>query len=182
MIVGSIARRYAKALLAIGIDNKQFERFGKELDQFANVLNNSEELRDVLANPSQPLSTRKGIVEGIIMRMRPSPTMQSFLLLLMDRERMGYVPSIAREFQTMADRHAGRVRTKISSAFALDLATVTRLKKALEQKTGKQVILEQSVDPDLIGGVVAQVGSYVYDGSIKTTLAQMRQSLLEGKI
>lgn len=181
MIVGSIARRYAKALLAIGVENKQFERFGKELDNFAAVLTGSKELRDVLANPSQPLSKRRAIVEALIKKMRPSPTVQSFLLLLMDRSRIGYLPSIAREFQAMADKHAGRVRTKVTSAFKLDLGTVTRLKKALEKKTGKQVILEQKVDPDLIGGVVAQVGSYVYDGSIRTTLTQMRQSLLEGK-
>ncbi len=181
MIVGSIARRYAKALLGIGTDNKQFERFGKELDSFAATLNGSKELQDVLANPSLPLSKRRAIVEGLIKKTRPSPTVQSFLLLLMNRGRISYLPAIAREYQTMADRHAGRVRARVSSAFKLDLATVTRLKKALEEKTSKKVILEQKVDPDLIGGVVAQIGSNVYDGSIRTTLSQMRQTLLEGK-
>jgi len=181
LIVGSIARRYAKALLAIGIDNKQFERFGKELDSFTRLLLSSKELRDVLSDPSKKQSTRRAVVEALIKKMRPSPTIQSALLLLMDRGRMEYVPAIAREYQAMADKHAGRVRATVSSATKLDLGTVTRLKKALEKKTGKQVILEQNVDPDLIGGVVAQVGSLVFDGSIRTSLEQMRQSLLAGK-
>jgi F-type H+-transporting ATPase subunit delta len=180
LITGSIARRYAKALLGIGIDTKHHERFGQELIQFAQLLENKD-LKDTLANPSHPLSRRKAILEDLITRVKPSKTVWSFLLLLADRNRLPHLASIAREYQNMVDAHVGRVRANVTSAEQLDAAGVTRLKKALEQKTGKQVILQQTTDPELIAGMVTQIGSIVYDGSIRTRLEQMRQTLLAGE-
>lgn len=180
MISGSIARRYAKALLAIGVETNQFETFGTEVDQFAALLGNKE-LRTTLENPSIPHSRRKAIMEGIIARVQPSPTMRSFLLLLVDRSRTEFLPSIAREYRLMADEHAGRVRADVTSAQTLDSENVSRLKGALEQKTGKQIILEQKTDSNLIAGMVTKIGSIIYDGSIRTRLEQMRQALLEGE-
>lgn len=181
MIAGSIARRYAKALLSIGIDKKMQDRFGTDIEQFSSTLASSKELRDVLHNPTQPLSRRKAIVDQIVKRLRPHPTVQAFLLLLMDRNRIDAMPSIAREYQGLLDQFAGRVRARVTSAQKLDPATEQRLKKALEQRTGKQVILELKTDPELIGGLVTQIGSILYDGSIRTSLEQMRQSLLQGE-
>jgi len=173
LITGSIARRYAKALLAIGVETKHHERFGQELAQFATLMEN-QDLQDTLANPSHPLSKRKAVLEELITRVKPSKTVWNFLLLLADRNRLGHLDGIAREYQKMVDEHVGRVRADVTSA-------VTRLKKALEEMTGKQVILQQSTDPELIAGMVTQIGSIVYDGSIRTRLQQMRQSLLAGE-
>lgn len=180
MIIGSIARRYAKALMAIGIDTKKYEIFGKELEKFGGMLDNKE-LQDVLENPSIAMSKRKAIVEALIKRLHPSQTVRNFVLLLMDRNRITALPSICREYQMLADAHAGRMRATVTSAQKLDLAMVSRLKAALEKKTGKKIILEQTTDPDLIGGVVTQLGSTVFDGSIRTSLEQMRQNLLQGE-
>lgn len=180
MIIGSISRRYAKAIMAIGIDTKKFEIFGKELQKFAALLENKE-LRDVLDNPSIAMSRRKAIVEALIKRLHPSPTVRNFLLLLMDRNRLVGLPGICREYQALADKHAGRMRASVTSAQRLDLAMVSQLKNALEKKTGKKIILEQTTDPELIGGLVTQLGSIVFDGSIRTSLEQMRQSLLQGE-
>ncbi len=177
MIVGSIARRYAKALLAIGIETRLFEKFGKELDQFAELLQHPQ-LRDLLDNPSYPLSKRKAVLEDLVGRLRPSPKLRNFLLLLMDRGRISSLPIIAREYQGLADKHAGRIRARVVSPQPLDLATSTRLKKALAQRTGQQIILDQVTDPTLIGGMITQMGSIVYDGSIRTSLQQMRDALL----
>ena len=88
---------------------------------------------------------------------------------------------IAREYRLMADEHAGRVRADVTSAQTLDSENVSRLKGALEQKTGKQIILEQKTDSNLIAGMVTKIGSIIYDGSIRTRLEQMRQALLEGE-
>jgi len=181
LITGSIARRYAKALLAIGIDTKNHERFGQELGQFAALMEHKD-LRDTLQNPSQPLSKRKAILEELITRMKPSKTVWSFMLLLADRNRVEHIQGIHREYQRMLDLHVGRVRASVTSASRLDSAEVTRLKKALEEKTSKQVILEQREDPELIAGMVTQIGSIVYDGSIRTRLQQMRHTLLAGDV
>ncbi len=180
MIIGSVARRYAKALMAIGVDTKKFEIFGKELEKFAGLLEHKE-LQDALENPSIVMSKRKAILDALIKRLHPTKTMQCFLLLLMDRDRIGALPGICREYQVLADKHAGRMRAKVTSAQRLDLAMTSRLKGALEKKTGKKIILEQTTDPELIGGLVTQLGSIVFDGSIRTSLEQMRQRLLQGE-
>ena len=180
MITGSIARRYAKALLGIGVETNQHDRFGQELSQFAKLLDNKD-LRETLANPSYPLSRRKAILDQLVSRVGPSKAVGSFLLLLCDRGRLAHLPGIAREYQNMVDTHVGRVRANVASAEQLDATAVTRLQQALEQKTGKQVVLRQTTDPELIAGMVTQIGSVVYDGSVRTRLHHMRQTLLAGE-
>jgi len=180
LITGSIARRYAKALLAIGIETGAHDSYGEELAQFVALLANKE-LEDTLQNPSHPLSKRKAILQTLIDRLAPSKTVASFLLLLADRNRLGFLPGMAREYQRLLDDHVGRVRASVTSAQPLDAPSVARLKKAIEDKTAKQVILNQQTDPELIAGIVTQIGSVVYDGSIRTRLEQMRQTLLRAE-
>jgi len=179
VISGSISRRYAKALMGIGVDTRRTDKFAKDLERIAGVLR-SHDLLETLENPSYSVDRRKAVLEQIIRRMHITGPVRAFLLLLMDRGRIAALQDIYREYMALADQHAGRVRASVKSAHRLDLGTVARLKRALQQKTGKQVILDQETDPDLIGGVVTQIGSTVYDGSIRTHLDQMRQSLLEG--
>jgi F-type H+-transporting ATPase subunit delta len=175
---GSIPRRYARALLAIGVDSRLYEKLGAELDSFVALLDH-EDLKTALTNPSVPHSQRKAVVEQLIARLSPTATVRAFLLLLVDRNRIEILPDIAREYQALADAHVGRVRAEVTSAEPLAGENVTRLKRALEQKTGKQVILEQRTDPELIAGMVTRVGTIIYDGSIRTRLEQLRRALLE---
>jgi len=178
VLSGSVARRYAKALLAIGIEKNQFDAFGRELEAFGEVLRNKE-LRDTLHNPSHALSRRQAILTELMSRLSPSAPVRVMLLLLLQRSRIDIVPSIAREYRALADEHAGRVQAKVVSAQALDAEASRRLLQALEKKTGKQVLLEQKADPELLAGMVTQVGSLIYDGSLRTCLQQLRESLLE---
>jgi F-type H+-transporting ATPase subunit delta len=88
------------------------------------------------------------------------------------------LPAISRAFRELADEHAGQVRATITSAAPLDPMAVDRLRQALESRTGKRVLVETSVDPDLIGGVVARVGDLVLDGSVRARLGELRAKLL----
>ncbi len=178
MLSGSIARRYAKALLAIGIEKNLFDELGSQLDAFASLLQNKE-LRDTLQNPSHPISRRKAILGEILDRLSPSPPVRHLLLMLLERNRIEFVPGIAREYRNLADQHAGRVRARVVSAQAVEGEALRRLRAALEKKTGKQVLLDQTTDPDLIAGMVTQIGSLIYDGSLRTRLEQLREALLE---
>jgi F-type H+-transporting ATPase subunit delta len=180
LISGSIARRYAKALLAIGIEKKTYEKLGSELEQVAQLMKHKE-LRDTLDNPSLLHSKRKAVMKELAQRLGLSEVIRSFLLLLLDRNRIDATSSIAREYQLLADEHAGRIRADVASAKTLDMDSIARLKRALEQKTRKQIILQQRTDPELIAGMVTKIGSIIYDGSIRTKLEQMRQTLLEGE-
>jgi F-type H+-transporting ATPase subunit delta len=103
---------------------------------------------------------------------------QRFVLLLLERRRIVLLPSIARAYRDMADAHLGRVRAQITSAEPLAAAALDRVRRSLEQRTGKQVIVETAVDPDLIGGLVARVGDLVLDGSVRTQLSDLRAKLL----
>ncbi len=91
-------------------------------------------------------------------------------MLLLDKGRIASLPDIARAHRTLVDEQAGRVRATVTSARPLDPLLETRLKTALEKLSGKKVIFEKREDPALLGGVVAQVGDIVYDGSVRTQL------------
>jgi F-type H+-transporting ATPase subunit delta len=103
---------------------------------------------------------------------------QRFVLLLLDRRRIVLLPAIARAYRDLTDAHVGRVRAEVISAEALTPATVDRVRRSLEQRTGKKVIINSKVDPGLIGGVVARVGDLVLDGSVRTQLEDLRARLV----
>lgn len=180
MIAGSIARRYAKALLEIGIAQKSYDTLGRELEGVAALLHSSRELSLTLGNPIFALSRRRAVLDEVAQRLQLSPLLRNFLLLLLDRGRIDSLESIAREHRALIDQHAGRVRAHVIAARPIDPATESRLKAALERRSGKTVILEKQEDPTLLGGIVTQIGDVVYDGSIRTQLANMRQKLLSG--
>ena len=178
MIAGSVARRYARALLDIGLASQSSDAIGKELERVAELLSGSKELATTLENPIFPLSKRKGVVEELARRLALSRTVRNFLLLLLDRGRIAALPAIAREHRILVDQAMGRVRVTVTTAQPLDAAAEQRLKATLERQTGKAVIVDKREDPALIGGVVTQIGDVVYDGSIRTYLANLRRELL----
>ena len=94
-----------------------------------------------------------------------------------DRNRLDRLPEVLRAFRDLADAHLGRLRARVSSAVPLDAAEADALAVRLSQLTRAKVLLERTVNPGLIGGAVAQVGSLVYDGSIRTQLEELRNSL-----
>lgn len=181
MISGSIARRYARALLGIGIENKTYEGLGKEVERLGRTYSGSKELQVALENPVFPLSQRQKLLEDLCRRLALSRTTHHFAQLLLDRGRISYLPAIAREMRAMVDAQAGRVRAKVTSVQPLDVAAEVRIKAALEKATGKTVTLEKREDPALLGGVVVQIGDLVYDGSIVTQLERLRQDLLSNR-
>jgi F-type H+-transporting ATPase subunit delta len=178
VITGSIARRYAKALLDIGVKQQTFDALGKELDRAADVFVKSPELRTALENPVFPIDQRKLVLEELARRLALSKTMRAFVMLLLEKGRIAKLPDIARVHRTLVDEHAGRVRVTVTSARPLDPALETRLKSALEKQSGKTVLFEKREDPALVGGLVTQLGDTVYDGSVRTQLERLREQLL----
>jgi F-type H+-transporting ATPase subunit delta len=178
MIAGSLARRYARALLDIGISKGVYEQLGKDLDVLGALYSGSRDLTEALTNPVFPMARRRAVLESVLERAAVSPITRNFLLLLLDRERMPYVPAIARELRLMVDERAGRVRAVVTSAAPLSAEHVASIQAALEKSSGKKVLLEKREDPSLLGGVVAKVGDVVYDGSVRTQLESMRERFL----
>lgn len=175
---GSVARRYARALFGIGVDAGKFEALGDELSGLATLWSASDELRQALENPVFRPSEKRAVMEKILPQVAPTPEVQRFVLLLLDRRRIVLLPAIARAYQDLTDAHVGRVRAEVTSSEELAPATLDRVRRSLEQRTGKKVIVTARVDRDLIGGVVARVGDLVLDGSVRTQLEDLRTRLL----
>ncbi|HVR61551.1 MAG TPA: ATP synthase F1 subunit delta [Polyangia bacterium] len=175
---GSVSRRYARALFQIGVDRGTFERLGDELVELAAVYRSSSELRQTLENPVFRPADKRAILEKILPRVTPTLEVQRFVLLLLERGRITALPAIARAYQELADQHTGRVRAQVTSAQALSPPDLERVRRSLERRTGKKVLVDAAVDPALIGGVVARVGDLVLDGSVRTQLNTLRDKLL----
>ena len=177
MISGSIARRYAKALLDIGVADGNYERIGREVSALARAYKSSHELAIALSNPAFARSDREKILRAILQRLGASQMVVNFTRLLLDRERMAVLPDISRELDALIDARAGRVAATVRSAMPLDAGQRERLTQALEQLSGKKVEMTIDTDPSLLGGVVAKLGDTVYDGSLRTQLEKMKQTL-----
>jgi len=175
---GSVARRYARALFGIGLDAGKFEALGDELGELATLWNESDELRQALENPVFKPTEKRAVLQTILPKIAPTPEVQRFVLLLLERRRIMLLPAIARAYRDLTDAHIGRVRAEVTSAQELSPATLDRVRRSLEQRTGKKVIIKSTVDPELIGGVVARVGDLVLDGSVRTQLEDLRTRLV----
>jgi len=177
MVNVSVARRYARALLeasapgaVVGISD--------QVSALADLVASNPALADVIRNPAYSRVQRHGVVEGLIQVLKPeSATLPNFLRLLVDRHRLALLPDIARLFRDMADEKAGRIRGVVVSAIPLDPQSIRQLEQTLSQVVQKQVVLETRVDREVLGGVSTQVGSVVYDGTLRTQLDDLKRAL-----
>ncbi len=177
----TIARRYAKALLIIGKEDGQAETYGELLDGFTQLMAKETELDLAICNPLYAASERKKVLKTIIDKVGISKVMASFLLLLFDKGRFEFLGNINDFYQKLADELKGVMRASLVSASGLSSETVEKIRTTLSKKTGKDIILEVEQDPGLIGGIVSRIGDLVLDGSIKTQLLNMRESLKRGE-
>ncbi|GBC64079.1 ATP synthase F1 subunit delta [Desulfonema ishimotonii] len=177
----AVARRYAKALLLIGKEDGLAEQYREELDGFAGLIAGHKSLEQAVCNPLYDTADRKKVLETLLEKADLSGLMKSFLLLLFDKGRIGFVESINDFYQKLADDLKGIARASLVSATELSSETVEKIRDSLSKMTGKDVKLEVEQDPSLIGGIVTKIGDLVLDGSIKTQLLNMRESLKRGE-
>ncbi len=177
----AIARRYAKALLLIGKEDNQVDTYRQELDDFSALIEREGALGQAINNPLYNAEGRKKVLGSVLEKLALSRVMKSFLTLLFEKGRFGYLSSINDFYQTLADELEGIARASLISATELSSETVDKIRSTLSDKTGKDIILEVEQDPGLIGGIVTRIGDLVLDGSIKTQLLNMRESLKRGE-
>jgi len=180
VINNAIARRYAKALVQLGSENNMTERFSEELRSVENLIASNAEMRAAFGNPAFTADQKKQIMKELVSKLSCSELVANFLLLLVDKNRVVFLSQIVQTYEKLADEQSGVIRPVITSAFALDDGQVVAIKTALEQKTGKKIIPQVTVDPSLIGGVVTQIGDIAYDSSVKTQLARIHDILQKG--
>jgi F-type H+-transporting ATPase subunit delta len=177
MILGSIARRYAKALFSLAVEKGRIEAWNDSLHALGQAVDASAELRDVLQNPAYTREARAAVVGQLAATLKLDTEPTSLLQLLGERNRLSGLSAIVAAYRELADAELGRVRAKVTSAVPLDDAAIHAIAEKLSAATKKQVLVERAVDPAILGGVVAQVGSVVYDGSLRTQLEDLRSTL-----
>jgi F-type H+-transporting ATPase subunit delta len=177
----AIARRYAKALLMIGQQDGQTERYRTELQSVAALVSGDRRLEQAITNPLYDSAARKRVLQSLIGRLTLSKAVQSFLVLLFEKGRFAFLGAINDFFQKLADELKGVARATVTSAGELSEDAVERIRDVLSKRTGKDVVLEVKQDPGLIGGLITQIGDLVLDGSIRTQLLNMRESLKRGE-
>lgn len=176
MIHGSIARRYARALLASVGESP--ERAHADLMTLVRSLEANPDATHFFSDPTQPREKKAAVVEKLIQRFEPDPMVANFLRLLGARDRLDGLSEIAAVFDELVNEKLGRVRAEVVSATELRPEEETKLREVLSRATKKEVELEARVDKDLLGGMIARVGSTVFDGSLRTQLAALRTELL----
>lgn len=182
MIDASVARRYARALLSLGLEEGRHEQFGEELEAVQLAMREHRDLSGLLQNPGYAMQQRHAAVDALAGALRLSPTMLSFVRLLLDRQRIGDLAGVVRAYRTLLDQQGGRIRATVTSARPLNEDEVSRLREAIGRATGRHILLESKTDPGIIGGLVTQVGATMLDGSLQTQLERLRAELKRAPI
>lgn len=177
----AIARRYAKALLLIGKEDGRIDTYRDELGFFTKLIEQEKNLQRVLVNPLYDSASRKKVLTRVTDGLKLSQAMTTFILFLFDKGRIGFLASINDCFQKFADELKGVARASLVSAAELPAEAIEKIRSALSKKTGKDIIFEVEQDPELIGGIVTRIGDLVLDGSVRTQLLNLRESLKRGE-
>jgi F-type H+-transporting ATPase subunit delta len=174
------AARYAKALFSIAREAGTAEALVHELEQFAAELRGSRELETVLLRPWIKPAERLAVAVEVAKRAGCSPLVQKTIGLVAARGRMDHLPELVEAYRALVDGEAGRVRAAVRAAVAFTEDEKKLLAARLGHALGKQVIIKETVDPSLLGGFIAQVGSLILDGSLDGQLARVRERLARG--
>ena len=179
---GIIARRYAKALFDLGRESGSPAALLEQLDALARIASEHRDFKRVILTPLHPREQRRSVVTALAARLELSAEIRAFLLILVDENRTALLLPIRDELKILVDRAAGRLQAQITSARELHAEEIAQLKAALSRRVNAELTLEVKVDPQLIGGVVARVGDLLLDGSVRTQLASLAESLRRGAV
>ena len=174
------AIRYARALLDVGIKEKaDLERIQGELQQFADLLTQYPLLEKVLINPAVPLPRKRAAVADVLAQAQFLPIVSKLITLLADRDRLVLVSELLSAYSDRLLDFRGVVRAEVTTAVELDPKRAQAIQNGLAALTGRTVLLATKIDASIIGGLVARIGSTVYDGSVTRQLEKMKERLAE---
>jgi F-type H+-transporting ATPase subunit delta len=173
------AARYARALLDVAIRESDPEQVNGDLARFADLVATNLDLREALTHPAVPTAGKHRLVAELARRLQLRPPVDKLLLMLAERDRLALLPDLVDIYRERLLDYQQVLRADVTTAAPLTAERMASLRERLSQATGKRVTMTAKVDPALIGGVVARIGSTVYDGSVATQLEKMREKLLQ---
>jgi F-type H+-transporting ATPase subunit delta len=171
--------QYAKAFADIAIAQGAPQTAVKQLADFGEAFAESGELRNFLGSPAVDLQAKHRVIEKIAARQGAGRIVRNFVFVILDHHRAHLLPEIIAAVQEVVRQRQGVAEAEISSAVELSSAQKMELAKTLSRLTGKKIEPKYSLDPALLGGAIARVGDTIYDGSLRSRLAEMRTRLAE---
>ena len=171
-----VDRVYANALFEAARDQNKLEPVGEQLAQLVEAECKVPELRELLRNPQLDPRARRAALDDVL--AGSDDLLRNFLLVLADKGRAGQLEEIAKEFERLVAEHEGVVHAELTTAVELSDDEAGKLLQQIEQASGRKVEASRSVDPDLIGGIVLQVGSHRLDASVRGRLERLRRQLV----
>jgi F-type H+-transporting ATPase subunit delta len=178
--ISAITRRYARALVELGAGQKMVERYGDELGKVSSAFAAESYLRLIMESPTFSMEKKKAILADLMKTLELSAGMQNFLGLLLEKDRLKFLPQIEGDYRNFADELSGIVRARVIAASKLEKEQQDAIGEGLAGQTGKQVKLKVEIDPSLIGGIQVEVGGKVFDGSVRTQLRRIEDTLKKG--
>ena len=185
------ANRYARAILEVAVKEAQgvggasavgetLQRIEQELAAFAELFNQHPTLEKVLLNPAVPVPQKRAAVIALTDRAQALPIVAKLLVVLAERDRLVLVPDLLAQYRERLLDYQNVVRAQVTTAMPLGTDRAKAIEASLARVTGRTVRLATAVDPTIIGGVVARIGSTIYDGSVTRQLQKMKARLVEG--
>jgi F-type H+-transporting ATPase subunit delta len=175
----SASMQYAKAFADIAIAQGAPQTAVKQLADFGEAFAESGELRNFLGSPAVDTQVKHRVIEKIVAQLGAGRIVRNFLFVILDHHRAHMLPEIIAAVQEVVRQRQGIAEAEVSSAVELSSAQKTELTKTLGRLTGKRIEPKYSLDPALLGGAIARVGDTIYDGSLRSRLAEMRTRLAE---
>ena len=177
MSLQTVARRYATALADVAIDRREERLVQNELDQWAEMIESSPQLKEVFANPTIVYDHKRRVLEDLIARTRVRDTTSSFLRVLLKNQRLAQLRDIAARYVQVLDERAGVLAGSVTTARPIPEELKKTLHETLSAATGHTVRLSFDTDEKIIGGMVARIGSTIFDGSVESHLERLADGL-----
>jgi len=173
----SSAARYAKALLEVSRREGDPQAVERDLEAFVSLTDGHAQLARALVNPGIPVQRKTALVGELLTRSPVQLVLGKLLHLLAGRDRLVLLPDLLEEYRRRLMDLQGIVRADVTSAVPLPAGAAQAIEHALAARTGRTVAMTTHLDPAILGGAVARIGSVVYDGSVKRQLEKMRDTL-----
>ena len=181
MLNKSVARRYAEAFFSIAQEANKIDEYQVELEKVITSLDEVEGMKEYLGHLLIPTREKKDLIEKVFGGQLSSMTM-NFLLMIIDKRRESYLEVIYGEFVDMADESRDIKKAELFAAREVPKEELDDLAKRLSSSTGKKVLLKQTVDPSLLGGVKIRMGDQIVDGTVTKKLQMLKENLMNAKI
>jgi F-type H+-transporting ATPase subunit delta len=178
MLKGAVARRYAGAIFDLARKQNTLDRTLADVQGIADLFSNRK-VSFLLREPKVPAQRKEKALRDAL-QSRVLPTSLNFALLLVQRELVEYAPNIAKELEQLVRDYRNEAVADVTTAAKIDAVQSDVIQRALEQRTGKTIIVREHIDPAILGGVVARVGDEVIDGSVRYRLSVLQQQMLSG--